>query len=122
VTEALDPAVFVPAPGQGAIAIECRDRDEDAAAAIRPLQHDPTEAAVGAERTFLACLGGGCNVPLGAHAVVTPAGTLRLTAFVARPDGLDLLRGEATGHDPKKLGERLAEEMRAHGADRLLAS
>jgi hydroxymethylbilane synthase len=122
VTQALDPEVFVPAPGQGAIVIECRDRDEDAAAAVRPLNHDPTQAAVDAERTFLASLGGGCNVPLGAHAVVTPAGTLRLTAFVARPDGLDLLRGEITGQDPKTLGERLGQEMRARGADRLLAS
>ncbi len=68
VTEALDPLQFVPAPGQGAIALECRHEDGALAAAVAPLDHPQTASAVGAERAFLAALGGGCNVPLGAHA------------------------------------------------------
>jgi hydroxymethylbilane synthase len=91
VTEALDPAVFVPAPGQGAIALECREGDAALAAAVAPLDHAPTASAVAAERAFLAALGGGCNAPLGAHARAFE-GALRLSAFVAHPDGGNMMR------------------------------
>ena len=64
-TEALDPRQFVPAPGQGAIALECRDDDAAVRDAVAPLDHAPTARAVAAERAFLEALGGGCNVPLG---------------------------------------------------------
>ena len=86
VTEPLDPDVMLPAPGQGAIALECRDGDAGVRAAVRPLHHEPTARAVDAERAFLAALGGGCNVPLGAHAE-SEGGGLWLRAFVAREDG-----------------------------------
>jgi hydroxymethylbilane synthase len=119
VTEALDPEVFVPAPGQGAIALECREDDAVTAAVAAALDHAPTASAVGAERALLAELGGGCNVPLGAHATVDGA-TLRLTAFVARPDGADLMRGERTGRDPAEVGRALAQEFLARGASRVL--
>jgi len=121
VTEALDPEVFVPAPGQGAIVVECREGDDVAAAAARALHHEPSAGAVTAERAFLAGLGGGCNVPLGAHCSGAD-GRLRLRAFVARPDGADLMRGELLGDDPKALGEGLAEQFLARGARALLGS
>ena len=85
-TEALDPRQFVPAPGQGAIALECRDGDAAVRDAVAPLDHAPTARAVAAERAFLAALGGGCNVPLGAHAFAAD-GALELVAFVAAVDG-----------------------------------
>ena len=120
-TEALDPAVFIPAPGQGVVAVECRAADEPVAAALAPLHHLPTHRAVRAERTLLAALGGGCNVPLGAHAVADPAG-LSLSAFVAEPDGGRLLRAQAAGADPEELGRRVAADLAARGARELMRS
>jgi hydroxymethylbilane synthase len=119
VTEALDPAVFIPAPGQGAIALECREADGEVAAAVAPLDHAPTASAVAAERVFLAALGGGCNVPLGAHAREDGEG-LRLSAFVAQADGTGMMRGERVGSSPTDLGRGLAEEFLARGAASIL--
>jgi len=118
-TEALDPRRFVPAPGQGAIALECRDGDTAVLDAVAPLDHAPSARAVGAERSFLEALGGGCNVPLGAHAFGAD-GQLELVAFVAAADGEGLLRGERRGSDPRGLGRALAEDLRSRGADALL--
>jgi len=119
VTEALDPRRFVPAPGQGAIALECRDDDSAVREAVAPLDHAATARAVAAERAFLAALGGGCNVPLGAHAFAVPDG-LELVGFVAAPAGSALLRGERRGAQPLDLGRGLAEDLVAKGALRLL--
>jgi hydroxymethylbilane synthase len=119
VTEALDPRAFVPAPGQGAIALECRDGDADTRAAVAPLHHPPTAGAVAAERAFLGALGGGCNVPLGAHAFAAGA-ELELVGFVAAADGSTFLRGEARGEDPAETGRRLASQLVEKGATALL--
>jgi len=118
-TEALDPRQFVPAPGQGAIALECRDGDTAVRHAVAPLDHAPTARAIEAERAFLEALGGGCNVPLGAHAFAVD-GALDLVAFVAATEGPGLLRGERRGSDPRDLGRALAEDLRSRGADALL--
>jgi hydroxymethylbilane synthase len=119
VTEALDARQFVPAPGQGAIAIECRSDDGRVRDAATPLDHAPSARAAAAERAFLAVLGGGCNVPLGAHAF--PAGEgLELVAFVASADGSALVRGTRCGSDAPALGCALAEDLLAQGAGRLL--
>jgi hydroxymethylbilane synthase len=120
VTEALEPRTFVPAPGQGTIALECRAEDEAVRDAVRSLHHEPTARAITAERAFLAALGGGCNVPLGAHA--TRAGReVELVGFVARTDGTELLRGDARGEDPAALGEALARDLLDRGAAAFLA-
>jgi hydroxymethylbilane synthase len=119
VTEALPAREFVPAPGQGAIALECREDDAAVREAVAPLDHPPTARAVGAERSFLAALGGGCNVPLGAHAFVSGE-ELELVAFVAEPDGPALLRGERRGPEAEGVGRALAEELLARGASALL--
>ena len=120
-TEALDARSFVPAPGQGAIALECRDADAAVRHAVRPLHHEPTARAVAAERAFLAALGGGCNVPLGAHA--THAGAeLELVAFVASADGREILRGERRGSDPEGLGRAVADDLAARGARALIGA
>ena len=118
-TEVLEADAFLPAPGQGAIALECRQDDASLEAAVAPLDHGPTARAVAAERALLAGLQGGCNVPLGAYAV-EEGGELRLTAFVARPDGSGLLRGRARDADPLRAGAALAEQLLARGARELI--
>ncbi len=119
VTEALDPRRFVPAPGQGAIALECREDDQAVRAAVAPLDHPATARAVAAERTFLSALGGGCNVPLGAHAFASGSG-LELVAFVASADGRAVVRAERHGDDPTALGGVVADELLAQGARALI--
>jgi hydroxymethylbilane synthase len=120
-TEVLEPDVFLPAPGQGAIALECRQGDDSVGSATGPLRHAPTERAVAAERALLAGLHGGCNVPLGAYArEEREDGDVRLTAFVARPDGSGLLRGQARDADPLRAGAALAEQLLARGAGELM--
>ena len=118
-TEVLEPDVLLPAPGQGAIALECRTDDAATAAAVEPLHHEPTARAVGAERAFLAALHGGCNVPLGAHAIAT-GGALWLRGLVAREDGSAVVRGEARGTEPATVGRLLADDLLARGAGELL--
>jgi hydroxymethylbilane synthase len=118
-TEVLEPEVILPAPGQGAIAIECRGDDAGTAAAVAALDHPATARAVAAERAFLAALHGGCNVPLGAYAEPDASG-LRLRGLVAREDGTRVLRGERRGADPQALGRALADELLAQGAEELL--
>jgi hydroxymethylbilane synthase len=119
ITEVLEPERLLPAPGQGAIVLECRVGDGAVAAAVAPLHHEPTARAVGAERAFLRALGGGCNVPLGAYAAPDGAG-LWLRALVARADGSALVRAERRGDDAEALGRALAEELLSRGARELL--
>lgn len=120
ITEIVAPEVILPAPGQGAIALECREGDAAVSQAVAPLNHLATARSVEAERAFLACLGGGCNVPLGALAETSGEG-LRLRGLVAREDGSGMLRAERQGSDPAVLGRALAEDLLARGAGQLLA-
>jgi hydroxymethylbilane synthase len=80
IAEVLSTELFVPAPGQGCVAVECRSDDQSTRALLSPIDHEPTRRAVSAERAFLAELGTGCSLPVGAHA----AGSL-LTGFLADP-------------------------------------
>lgn len=119
VTEVLEPGVMLPAPGQGAIALECRESDLGLASAVKPLHHEATARAVRAERALLAGLGGGCNVPLGAFAVEQGEGLL-LSALVASKDGSEMLRAERRGLDPDRLGRDLAQALLERGAAALM--
>jgi hydroxymethylbilane synthase len=121
VTHPLPADEFVPAPGQGVIGLECRLDDRGVRAAVAGLHHAPTERAVRAERGFLAALGGGCNVPLGAHAV-QDGGGLRLRAFVADTEGRRLLRAEAEGDDPEAVARDVAGQLLGRGAAELMRS
>jgi hydroxymethylbilane synthase len=115
-TEPLDPEQFVPAPGQGAIGLETRADDAAVRDAIAALHHEPTARAVTAERTLLASLGGGCNVPLGAFA--RPSGkeaNLRLTAFVSGGAASAFVEASGEGADPVELGTRVAAALLGHG-------
>jgi hydroxymethylbilane synthase len=120
VSETLAVEVLLPAPGQGVIALECRGDDARVLDAVAFLDHPETARCVRAERTFLAALGGGCNLPLGAHAQLAGEG-VRLRALVAREDGRQILRADETDADATALGQRVAHALLARGAEALVA-
>jgi len=120
IAEILPPEKMCSAVGQGALAIETRveGRGREACAAL----DDPaTRAAVTAERAVLAALGGGCQVPIGAHAAVA-GGRVRLVAIVASPDGAELVRGTRQGlaSEAVEIGRALGEELLSRGARQIL--
>jgi hydroxymethylbilane synthase len=118
--EILEPDAMCPAVGQGALAIETRSSGAGLEAA-RALDHAATRAAVTAERGVLAALGGGCQVPIGAHAVVDGE-RLRMLAVVASPSGDALIRLDTEGAaaDAARLGRDLGERLLSAGARRIL--
>lgn len=121
VGETLDPPAWLPAAGQGALAIVARADDAPTHALLEPLDHAPTRAATAAERAFLAALEGGCQVPIGTLGTLD-GDTLRLRGLVASLDGATLIRGERSGTaaDAVELGEALAQQLLAEGADAVL--
>lgn len=121
ITETLDPAQICPAPGQGALAIETRENDE-ALTICRQLDHEMSRQTVLCERSALARLGGGCQLPVGAFAEIE-GDLLRLTAVVVSPDGSRLVRASAGGPRmrPSDLGELVAEDLLSRGAGAILS-
>jgi len=111
VAEILPPEMMIPQVGQGALALECRARDGDTLAALVAIEHGPTRRAVDAERAWLAEVGGGCDLPVGAHATVDDSGRITLTAMIGTPDGRVMLRDTDEGDDPVELGRRLARHL-----------
>lgn len=118
IAEILPPEVMCPAVGQGALAIETAAANCHLVAA---LEHAPTRASITAERALLRALGGGCQVPIGAHARAEGA-RLRIVAVVAMPDGSGLIRGEREGaaNDAESLGAELGADLLARGARQIL--
>ncbi|MBI3891746.1 MAG: hydroxymethylbilane synthase [Candidatus Wallbacteria bacterium] len=111
---------MLPAPGQGAIAVELRADDVVTTEFIRSLHHDHTAKCVEAERAMLGALGGGCQLPVGCLASVSPRGKLVLRGIVADRQGRKLLRADGMGTNPTDVGNRVAEKLRYLGADYLL--
>jgi len=120
---ALDPERFVPAPGQGVLALQGRAEDTRAAEAVRAIGDSETFACLLAERALARGLGADCHTPLGAHAMPAGRGRLRVCAWVGLPDGSEWMRDELIGgvHEPEALGRAVAERMSAAGAAELLA-
>ncbi|MFN8423330.1 MAG: hypothetical protein U0470_08100 [Anaerolineae bacterium] len=121
ISEAFDTDVMVPAPAQGALALEVRADDTDAGDLVAAL-HDPwTGDAVTAERTCLALLGGGCHAPIGIHAA-TDGQTIALVGIVSLPDGSKSarLRWRAPSQSPAEAGSMLADLLMASGAGAIL--
>jgi hydroxymethylbilane synthase len=112
---------MIPAPGQGALAIETRDDASETIALAAPLTDAATQACVTAERAFSAELSGDCNIPLGAQAQLR-GGVISMRAFVATPDGTRMVSGEASGEDAVETGRELARQLRAKGADEILSA
>ncbi|MEK3669321.1 MULTISPECIES: hydroxymethylbilane synthase [unclassified Paenibacillus] len=142
VTAYLPPEICLPAVGQGALGIECREDDEELRKLLALYNDERTALTVTAERTFLGALNGGCQVPIGAYAVLETekAGTtgttgtihsggtsgeggllITLTGMVGTPDGSVILKETCTGEDPVQLGAEVARKLIARGAEKILA-
>jgi hydroxymethylbilane synthase len=120
IAEILSPDIVCPAVGQGALAIET---GQSGFAVCRQMNHAPTQWAVTAERSLLAALGGGCQVPIGAYATVAGE-RLSLQAVVVSPDGVHVVRDRSEGPvaDALRIGRELGEALLAAGADTILES
>lgn len=112
-TEILDPMVMLPQVGQGVLAVECREDDRRLLSALSRIDDESVRRAVTAERAYLAELGGGCTLPVGAHATLTggEAGAITLTGMMGSEDGRMVLRHTASGDDPDKLGRSVARYL-----------
>lgn len=123
ITALLEPEQSLPAAGQGAIGIEIRAGREDLLPLLMPLHHSETAACVRAEREVSRQLGGSCQVPLGAYAIMLN-GHLYLRGFVAQPSGDPFIQAEVSGSpdDPEALGLQLANTLREQGAEQIIAS
>ncbi|SDX35652.1 hydroxymethylbilane synthase [Collimonas sp. OK242] len=118
----IEPEQSLPAPGQGAMAIEiCADR-ADLQEVLAPLNHLPTALAVTAERTLSRAFGGSCQIPLAAFATIS-GDQMRLRAMIATPDGLRVALADASGSAdaPEALGEQIAAALEAQDAAAILA-
>jgi hydroxymethylbilane synthase len=121
VSEVFDPGLLLPAPGQGALAVECRADRADLIALLATLDDAATRAAVTAERALLSALEAGCSAPVGAYAALEDR-ILHLTGVVAGYDGERQIRMSESGHPDaaERLGRDLAARMLAEGADQLM--
>jgi len=123
ITTILEPAVSLPAVGQGALGIECRSERSDVIAALAPLNDPDTRWCVEAERALSRALAGSCQVPLGGFAEIS-GGSARLRGFVASPDGSRMVSDEVTvprSGMPHELGNAVAQRLIANGALEILA-
>jgi hydroxymethylbilane synthase len=122
ITEIIDPAVSLPAIGQGAIGIECRTRDEFINSLIAPLNHNATSICVRAERALLKRLQGGCQVPIAAHAVIRD-NRLVMDGLVGSVTGDRIIKEHLEGNieDAETIGITLGEKLLSMGADKILA-
>jgi hydroxymethylbilane synthase len=122
VTEILDPSLMLPAPAQGALAVECREDDVDLIDALALLDDQATRAAVIAERSLLATLEAGCSAPVAGLADVSDVQEIHLRGAVFSPDGRVALRLTRSGTltDAAEIGRRLADDLLRAGADNVL--
>ena len=122
IAEKLEPEVMCPAVGQGALAIETRSDNGAGFQAAQALDHAETRAAVLAERALLGTLGGGCQVPIGAHATLSSPETIHLRGIVIAPDGRRLVRTEVSGpvDRAETLGAELGQHLLAEGGRQIL--
>jgi hydroxymethylbilane synthase len=122
VTQILEEEFMLPAIGQGALGITCRENDAATREQLAVLEHLPTRVAVTAERGLLSALEGSCKVPIAGHAILE-GGRISLRGLVANLEGTTVIKGEATG-DPEKahqLGVSLGKDLISRGAGRILA-
>jgi len=124
ITEWLSLDVMLPAPGQGALAVQCRADDQTTLGLLSALDDETTRQTITAERAFLSGLGGGCAVPVAAYAEVSvksQVSSLRLTGSVISEDGLKAIKVAGEGTDALQLGGELAQKAIAQGANQILA-
>ncbi|KIL77938.1 hydroxymethylbilane synthase [Bacillus badius] len=119
VTEFLEPELCLPAVGQGALAIECREDDEELLELLAAFSNEETMKTVTAERAFLHQMEGGCQVPIAGFAVADGEETV-LTALVASPDGKTIYKETVRGTEPKAVGVKAAALLSERGAKELI--
>jgi hydroxymethylbilane synthase len=110
---------MVPAPGQGALAIQARLDDDATLDVLAPLDHPDSHLALDAERSLMWRVGGGCALPLGAHATVADE-RIRLLAMIATPDGSRLITAEEEGGTPEDVAAFVTQALLAEGAEEIL--
>ena len=126
ISEVLPSSAMLPAPGQGALGVQCRD-EADSLHLLEPIRHQETAMAVCAERAFLAGLGGGCSVPVAAYAHQQPSGDYHLIGRICAPDGSRQIEGETRFsanriEEAQQAGVDLARAAILQGADQILES
>ena len=123
ITELLQPPLMLPAVGQGALGIECREDDQVALEFLGQLDHHETHQATAAERAMLALLHGGCSVPVGGWGRIEN-GQLALDGLVGNLDGTQILKANATGDlaEAEQIGQQVAEQLLAQGAAEIIAA
>jgi hydroxymethylbilane synthase len=121
IAQFIEPEVSLPAVGQGAVGIECREDDAELHELLAPLNDAETTIRVKAERAMNNRLEGGCQVPIAGYALLE-GDEIWLRGLVGRPDGSEVIRGEVRGHkaDVEKLGVALADDLLSRGADEIL--
>ncbi|MDQ0219394.1 hydroxymethylbilane synthase [Peribacillus cavernae] len=120
VTQFLETDLCLPAVGQGALSIECREADDELLAELEKLTCEETKRAVRAERAFLDKMEGGCQVPIAGYATVKENGTVTLAALVASPDGKTIYKEVLEGNEPEDLGHAAARILTDNGAKELI--
>lgn len=120
ITRLLEPNECLPAVGQGALGIECRN-DETVLELLSPLTDEPTRNETDAERSLLKQLNGGCQVPIGGYAQTLPSGDIWLRGYVSDGDGRDAWHAQASGRDPVAVGQEVAQKLLDSGAHRALS-
>ncbi|KKI92292.1 porphobilinogen deaminase [Bacillus sp. SA1-12] len=120
VTEFLEPDICLPAVGQGALAIECREDDQELLDLLAKFTDKATQLAVTAERTFLTKMEGGCQVPIAGFASVNEKHEITFTGLIASPDGKEIYKKQVIGADPVNVGENVSAELTKQGAKALI--
>jgi len=115
----LKPGLFLPAPAQGALALQTRVDDEELIAVLKTYHHEITAQCTDAERSFMRHFGGGCHIPLGGYSVFE-GDIIKLEGLITAVDGSKSVRGSVQGIDPEVIGKELALELKAQGADELI--
>jgi len=103
--------IVLPQVAQGALAVECREDDAATIELLATIEHRPSRRAVDAERSFLAALGGGCDLPVGGYATIGGDDAVRLEGMIAALDGRVVLRADAAGADPAAVGAEVADHL-----------
>jgi hydroxymethylbilane synthase len=113
---------LIPAPGQGILAVECREGDDDLNDILSEINHLESNIAASAERSFLLRISGDCNLPAGCYASIKEE-SLSISGFLASPDGADYVRKEIMGslRDHKSLGTELAERILSDGGNEIIS-
>jgi len=112
-------SIILPAPGQGALGIQCRADDKTTLAILEKISDIDTTKSVRAERAFLLALGGGCSIPIGAYAEIKE-GVIVMQGLVAATDGTRVIKVRGQGEEPQALGNQLAQKALAQGAGEVL--